>query len=170
VRGKPHGFVFEVDPHDHDANRDPKPVTALGRYPHESLAVDPRRGTIYLTEDAKRPNGLLYRWTPPDSALPLRRGSLRALAADAGKLEALTAFVPGGALVPDLSVATKPGTTYEARWVTVPDRTAATTSTRKQFALGTITRSRKLEGMWWGDDGAYFVASFARAEDGSAAP
>lgn len=27
----------------------------------------------------------------------------------------------------------------------------------------------KLEGMWWGDDGAYFVASFARTGDGSAA-
>ena len=36
---------------------------------------------------------------------------------------------------------------------------------RKQF--DTITRSRKLEGMWWGDDGAYFVASYARTSDGS---
>lgn len=31
-----------------------------------------------------------------------------------------------------------------------------------------ITRSRKLEGMWWGDGGAYFVCSFARFSDGSA--
>ena len=30
-----------------------------------------------------------------------------------------------------------------------------------------ITRSRKLEGQWWGDGGAYFVASFARTSDGS---
>jgi uncharacterized protein len=168
VKGKRHGYVFEVDPYDQDANRDPKPVKAFGRYAHESLAVDPRRGTVYLTEDATGPNGLLYRWTPPDAALPLRHGSLRALADDAGALEALTAF-DGGTLVPDLSVATEPGTTYETRWVTVPDRDAATTSTRRQFADGTITRSRKLEGMWWGDEGAYFVASFARTTDGSAA-
>ena len=52
-------------------------------------------------------------------------------------------------------------------WVTVPDRDATTTPTRKQFAE--ITRSRKLEGMWWGDGGAYFVASFARTSDGSQA-
>ena len=32
---------------------------------------------------------------------------------------------------------------------------------------GDITRSRKLEGAWWGDGGAYFVASFARTDDGS---
>jgi uncharacterized protein len=69
--------------------------------------------------------------------------------------------------VPDLSVATVPGTTYRVEWVPVPDRDATTTSTRKQFAE--ITRSRKLEGMWWGDDGAFFVASFARTTDGSAA-
>jgi secreted PhoX family phosphatase len=65
-------------------------------------------------------------------------------------------------------VATEPGTKFRARWVTVPDRAAMNNNpVRKQFAQ--ITRSRKLEGMWWGDDGAYFVASFARTSDGSAA-
>jgi secreted PhoX family phosphatase len=29
------------------------------------------------------------------------------------------------------------------------------------------TRSRKLEGQWWGDGGVYFVASYARKDDGS---
>ena len=35
-------------------------------------------------------------------------------------------------------------------------------------AYTAITRSRKLEGQWWGDGGAYFVASYARTGDGSA--
>jgi secreted PhoX family phosphatase len=169
ILGKRHGYVFEVDPYDQRANRDPKPIKALGRYSHESVAVDPHTGTIYQTEDAGNPNGLLYRWTPPESALPLRRGSLRRVADDAGALDAMRAFTRDGVLVPDLSVATRPGTTYRVEWVTVPDRDAATVSTRKQFGLREITRSRKLEGMWWGDGGAYFVASFARTSDGSAA-
>ena len=38
---------------------------------------------------------------------------------------------------------------------------------RKQFTDDQVTRSRKLEGAWWGDGGAYFVASFARNSDGS---
>jgi secreted PhoX family phosphatase len=167
--GKRHGYVFEVDPYDQDANRDPQPIKALGRYAHEACAVDPRTGAIYLSEDAGKPNGLLYRFTPPDSALPLRNGSLRALAPDAGTLEAMKASTLGGAHVPDLSVASVPGTTYRIEWVNVPDRDATTTSVRKQFTDAQVTRSRKLEGMWWGDGGAYFVASFARTSDGSAA-
>ena len=169
ILGKPHGYVFEVDPYDQRANRDPKPIKALGRYAHEAVVVDPYEGRLYLTEDASNPNGLLYRFTPPRHALPLRRGSLRRLADDAGRLEALKAFTRHGEFVPDLSVATKPGTKYRTSWVPVPDRDATTLSVRKQFGPGEITRSRKLEGMWWADDGAYFVASFARTSDGSAA-
>lgn len=165
--GKPHGYCFEVDPYDQDANRDPQPIKCLGRYAHESVVVDPGRHTIYLTEDAGNPNGLLYRWTAPRAALPLGRGCLKALADDAGTLEAMQAFTRTGGFVPDLSVATEPGTTYCVRWLPVPERDAMATPVRKQFAQ--ITRSRKLEGMWWGDDGAYFVASFARTSDGSAA-
>ena len=166
---KPHGYVFEVDPYDQDANRDPKPIKALGRYAHEALVVDPHDGTIYLTEDAGNPNGLLYRFTPPRSAQPLGKGVLKRLADDAGRLDALKATTLRGRHVPDLSVATQHGTTYDVEWVTVPDRDAATVSTRKQFTDDQITRSRKLEGMWWGDGGAYFVCSFARFDDGSAA-
>jgi len=169
ILGKRHGYVFEVDPYDQRANLDPKPIKALGRYSHESVVVDPNTGRIYQTEDAAKPNGLLYRFTPPRSALPLRHGSLRALADDAGKLDAMKAFTGRGTFVPDLSVATRPGTTYRVEWVKVPERDAATVSTRKQFGPGEVTRSRKLEGMWWGDGGAYFVASFARSSDGSAA-
>jgi secreted PhoX family phosphatase len=166
---KPHGYVFEVDPYDQDANRDPEPIKALGRYAHEALVIDPDTGTIYLTEDAGNPNGLLYRWTPPADALPLGKGVLRTLADDAGVLEALKASTLAGAHVPDLAVATAPGTTYRAEWVAVPDRDAQSVSTRKQFTAAQVTRSRKLEGMWWGDGGAYFVCSFARFTDGSAA-
>jgi secreted PhoX family phosphatase len=168
VEGMRHGYVFEVDPYDRDANRDPRPIKALGRFAHESVSVDPDSGTLYMTEDAVAPNGLLYRFLPPPDALPLRRGSLKALAYDAGTLEALRATTKDGAHVPDLSVAVEPGTTYRVGWVPVPDRDAAEASVREQFEPGLVTRSRKLEGMWWGDGGTYFVASFARADDGSA--
>lgn len=168
VLGARHGYVFEVDPYDQAKNRNPRPIKALGRFAHEAVVVDPHTSELYLTEDASNPNGLLYRYTPPASALPLRDGSLKALADDAGVLEALRATDSAGAVVADLSVATAIGTTYRTGWVTVPDRDATTTSTRKQLATGQVTRSRKLEGMWWADGGAYFVSSFARPSDGSA--
>ena len=170
LSGPGHGYVFEVDPYDQNANRDPKPIKAFGRYAHESCVVEPQGARVYHTEDAGNPNGLLYRWTAPDSALPLRQGSFRKLADDAGTLEAMRASTRSGTFVPDLSVATQPGTTYKVEWLPVPDRDARTLGpTRKQAYAKPITRSRKLEGMWWGDGGAYFVASFARTSDGSAA-
>jgi secreted PhoX family phosphatase len=177
-----HGYVFEVDPHDQDANRHPKPITALGRFEHEAAAVDPQTGHIYETEDATNPHGLFYRWTPPVAALPLGRGSLRDLSPKAGSLHALRARTAKGTVVADLCVATRPGTTYDVEWVPVRDRDATRTPVRRQFdgrwTDGTrrvrdtgaplVTRSRKLEGAWWGDGGVYFVASFARTADGSA--
>jgi len=168
VLSKRHGYVFEVDPYDQEANRDPRPIKAMGRYAHEAVAVDPREGTCYLTEDASGPNGLLYRYTPPSSALPLGKGSLRRLGDTDGDLDALVARDGSGAVVPDLSVATEIGTTYRVEWSAVADRDATTTATRSQFEEGQITRSRKLEGMWWDDGGTYVVSSFARESDGSA--
>ncbi|KPC60025.1 alkaline phosphatase PhoX [Streptomyces chattanoogensis] len=158
-----HGYVFEVDPHDQKANRDPEPVKALGRYPHEAVVVDPKRGRVYLTEDASGPNGLFYRWTPPEG-FTHGRGKLRTLADDAGVLAAPKCFDSGGNFVDDLSRATKVGTVYGVDWVEVPDRDARTVPVRKQFKDGEVTRARKLEGMWWADGGAYVVSSYAREE------
>ncbi|MER6380317.1 alkaline phosphatase PhoX [Streptomyces sp. NPDC001250] len=160
---KDHGYVFEVDPEDRRSNRDPKPVKALGRYAHEAVVVDPRRGHLYLTEDAAGPSGLLYRWTPPEG-FRHGRGALRTLADDAGVLQAFRCFDSGGRFVDDLSRVRKTGTVYGVDWVDVPDRDARTVSVRKQFTDGQVTRARKLEGMWWGDGGAYVVSSYARAE------
>ncbi|MFD8330173.1 alkaline phosphatase PhoX [Streptomyces lydicus] len=160
---KDHGYVFEVDPRDLRAGRDPKPVKALGRYAHEAVVVDPRRGHLYLTEDAAGPNGLFYRWTPPHG-FHHGRGKLRTLADDAGVLQAFKCFDSGGRFVDDLSRATRTGTVYGVDWVDVPDRDARTVSVRKQFTAGEVTRARKLEGLWWADGGAYVVSSFAREE------
>ncbi|MFE0351163.1 alkaline phosphatase PhoX [Streptomyces griseoluteus] len=160
---KDHGYVFEVDPADRRANRAPKPLKALGRYAHEAVVVDPKRGHLFLTEDASGPNGLFYRWTPPEG-FHHGRSRLRMLADDAGILQAFRCFDSGGRFVDDLSRATRTGTVYGVDWVDVPDRDARTVPVRKQFTDGQVTRARKLEGMWWGDGGVYVVSSYAREE------
>ena len=92
----------------------------------------------------------------------------------------------GSRHIADLSEATQPGTQYKVSWVDVPDRdgkqlgpvrrqfnhdyTTTTNGTTTRFTKtdgADVTRSRKLEGAWWADGGAYFVASFARLSDGS---
>ncbi|MEV6862793.1 alkaline phosphatase PhoX [Streptosporangium subroseum] len=167
---KDHGYVFEVDPFDRKANLNPIPLKFLGRFAHEAVAVDPHTSAIYETEDAGSPLGLYFRWTSPKH-FRAGKGALRKLALGkggdtAGTLEAMSCF-KGSKHIADLSEATQPGTTYKVKWVNVPDRDAKTVSVRKQFSNDQVTRSRKLEGAWWSDGGAYFVASFARASDGS---
>lgn len=168
-----HGYVFEVDPASREANidRSAVPLKFLGRYSHEAVAIDPATTQIYLTEDAGNPNGLYLRWTPP-AGFTGGKGRLHALARSpggdtAGRLQAMKCFL-GSTHVKDLSEATRVGTRYRVEWTDVPDRDARTTSVRKQFTTDQITRGRKLEGQWWGDNGAYFVSSFARVIYGSA--
>ncbi len=169
---KEHGYVFEVDPHDREANRDPVPLKFLGRYAHEAVAIDPDTYTIYLTEDAAAPQGLYYRWTPPKKFAG-GKGTLRSLAqtphgATAGTLEAMRCSTLGGDHVAQLSEAREAGTRYRVSWVDVPERDGRHIPVRAQFGSDRVTRSRKLEGQWWGDGGVYFVASYARTDDGSA--
>lgn len=157
---KDHGFIFEVDgadPHRSGA----VPLKAMGRFQHEAIAIDPRTGVVYETEDAfEKPFGLFYRFLPEKPLGGL--GSLRA----GGTLEAMR--VPG---VPDLSVVQEPGATFErVEWVPVPDTQAKETPIRLQdFGKKGITHAQKLEGCYWGDRSVYFVSSFAKSAEGSAA-
>ncbi|MCM1946232.1 PhoX family protein [Streptomyces sp. G2] len=157
---KDHGFVFEVDPAD-PHRTGAVPLTALGRFAHEAVAVDPYTGIVYETEDAfEHPFGLFYRFLPER---PLGgTGALRA----GGTLQALR--VPG---VPDLSEVRETGTVFEGvEWVPVPDPGATGTPIRFQdFGPGGITHAQKLEGCYWGGRSVYFVSSFARTSDGSGA-
>ncbi|MEU0987715.1 alkaline phosphatase PhoX [Streptomyces sp. NPDC005953] len=156
---KDHGFIFEVDaiaPHRTGA----VPLTSMGRFQHEAIALDPRTGIVYETEDAfDRPFGLFYRFLP---RRPLGgTGSLRA----GGALEAMR--VPD---VPDLSAIDEPGAVFEGvEWVPVPDSQAQQTPIRLQdFGTRGITHAQKLEGCYWGGRSVYFVSSYARSAEGSA--
>ncbi|MGX1272985.1 PhoX family protein [Streptomyces phaeoluteigriseus] len=157
---KDHGFIFEVDPSD-PRRTGAVPLTAMGRFQHEAIAVDPHLGIVYETEDAfLKPFGLFYRFLPEK---PLGGvGSLRA----GGRLQAMR--VPG---VPDLSSVQETGARFDGvEWVDVPDPLASGTPVRLQdFGPKGITHAQKLEGCYWGGRCVYFVSSFARGADGSAA-
>ncbi|WP_075329630.1 MULTISPECIES: alkaline phosphatase PhoX [unclassified Pseudonocardia] len=161
-----HGYVFEVDPVDLQANRDPRPIRALSRFVHEACCVDPDTLTIYLTEDTSNPYGTVYRWTPP-TGFRGRSGALKALDADAGELAAMAATDQAGTLVDDLDQGDTVGTSYTVEWVPVADRDARQGSVR---SIDGITRAKKLEGAWWADHdgapGAYLVSSFSDSHRG----
>ena len=155
-----HGYVFEVFAGGPD-DQVPLPIKAWGRAPHEAVVVEPNRRRVYLTEDASKPTGLLYRWTGPK----IGPGIAHRLGDHAGTLEALAVLTNDGSVLPDLAYVTAAeiGRPFRTSWVEVPDRQATDTSLRKQFADGQVTHSKKLEGAWGDQHGMYFVASFAFA-------
>ena len=72
-----HGFVFEV-PAGATGPVDPVPLTAMGRFAHEAVSVDPESGIVYLTEDDRE--GLFYRFIPNERGKLAAGGRLQALA------------------------------------------------------------------------------------------
>ncbi|MCF7222693.1 alkaline phosphatase PhoX [Marilutibacter chinensis] len=106
--GKKHGYVFEVHP---EAERTSgRPLVGLGRFSHEAVAVDPRTGIVYLTEDDRNKAGL-YRFIPNDRFG--RYGSLE----NGGRLQAARVRRRPNA---DLTVA-EVGDSYWLEWIDIPD-------------------------------------------------
>ena len=169
---KDHGYVFEVDPQSREANigKSPVPLKFMGRYSHEAVAVDPRDQHHLPHRRRRQPQRPVL---PLDSAGRLPPGQGRAARTrplprrrhrrPAAGHELLSAAAPyRGPVRGD-----RGRHPLKVSWVDVPDRDARTVSVRKQFPRTRITRSRKLEGQWWADGGAFFVSSFARTVDGS---
>lgn len=106
--GRRHGYVFEV--HANAERTTGIPLVGLGRFSHEAVAVDPRTGCVYLTEDDRNKSGF-YRFIPNDAGNRFR--SLE----NGGRLQA--ARVVGQANA-DLIVAAI-GDEYQIEWVDIAD-------------------------------------------------
>lgn len=72
-----HGYNFEVAASDRISLTDPVPLKAMGRFRHEAVAVDPKSGVVYQTED--RSDGLIYRFVPNKPGQLREGGRLQAL-------------------------------------------------------------------------------------------
>ena len=65
-----HGYTFEVPATAKPHLAQAVALKAMGRFNHEAIAVDPKTGIVYQTED--RHDGLLYRFIP--NVRPIARG------------------------------------------------------------------------------------------------
>jgi secreted PhoX family phosphatase len=104
-----HGFVFEVPT---TGRASAEPITRAGRFAHESVAFDPRGGSLYLSEDNFGfPSGF-YRYTPRTS--PMETGTL----ADDGRLQMLKVK---GVDQAHLEASQSKGARYHVEWVDIDD-------------------------------------------------
>jgi secreted PhoX family phosphatase len=142
---KQHGYVFEVSARA-EAEVEPVPLRAMGRFIHEAVAVDPGSGIVYLTEDDTVAG--LYRF------LPRRRGQLAA----GGRLQMLAV---SGRPKYTTSADQKIGERLRVTWVDIedPDPAAAEHNVmavyEQGFERGAAWFSR-LEGCFFGNGRLYF--------------
>lgn len=144
----PHGLVFEVDPNKPNEVRS---LPNLGRFIHEAAAVDPKTGSVYLTEDVSRSG--LYRFTP----------RIKNNLASAGKLEMMAIK---GKPNYDLGAAHQRGARFDVSWLPIDDPTRAHSKNSRDSA-GVFTQGftqggaivRRGEGCWFDRDQLYFVST-----------
>jgi secreted PhoX family phosphatase len=104
---KNHGYIFEVPA---DGRATAEPITHAGRFPHESVAWDPKGGALYLSEDNFAfPSGF-YKYVPPEDP----KGAGRLL--DSGRLYMLKVADVDNA---DLAVHLANGTNFAVDWVEI---------------------------------------------------
>jgi uncharacterized protein len=156
-----HGYIFEVPsswgPGEYQSV---SPIRAAGRFAHEAVAVDPRTGYLYLTEDNFGfPSGF-YRYRAPQN--PVVTGELT----DGGILEMLAIEGERNA---QLHTGRTVGETLDVSWVEIrdPDPTfkRGTTNDEAISAVGDQGRKRgaaifsRLEGLHFGDGTFYIVST-----------
>lgn len=154
IASKDHGFNFEV-PAD-GGLADPIPLTAMGRFNHEAIAVDPNSGVVYETED--RGDGLIYRFLPDEPERLLAGGRLQALAVR-GRPSLDTRNW--------LEMLVAPGDVLDVEWIDVDDVLAPNDDLRYRGFEAGAARFARGEGMWYGNDAIYFACTNGgRAEAG----
>lgn len=157
-REEDHGYVFEVAA-SAEAEVEPLPIRAMGRFVHEAVAVDPETGIVYQTEDvrysAENPLGLpgagFYRYIPDQPGELLEGGRLQILAIE-------------GAPGYNTSAGQRPGEILATRWIDIerPDPLEAEVDPSAVFRQGLARGAaifQRLEGCWYGDGSVYFNAT-----------
>lgn len=148
---KDHGYVFEVKATEKIKLSDPSPIKDMGRFNHEAVAVDPRTGIVYLTED--RGDSLIYRYIPDKPGKLLKGGKLQALAIvgqksfDTRNWESLT--------TPKFPLREK----MDVEWIDIHNVESPEDDLRIQgFSNGAAVFARG-EGMWYGKNEIFFACT-----------
>jgi secreted PhoX family phosphatase len=148
--GRKHGYVFDVGP----LAGSPTPLTAMGRFSHEAVAVDPKTEIVYETEDGPS-------W-PGDTASGVYRFIFKYPGSPLGTLQMMK--VTGE---PDLQNYADLRKTLKVEWVDIAEPDPPTDAANailpghaSPFQQGKAkggTSFRRPEGCWYGDGKIFFL-------------
>jgi secreted PhoX family phosphatase len=143
-----HGYPFEVHASAERGLQQAIPLTAMGRFNREAIAVDAQSGIVYQTEDLS--DGLLYRYIPE---IP---GRLEA----GGEVQALV--ITGRPSLDTRNWEERevyPGSPMDVEWVTLDDVTAPSDDLRFRGFGDGAARFARAEGIWYGNGEIYIVCT-----------
>lgn len=148
---KDHGYNFEVPVTESIQRAQPVPLKAMGRFNHEAIAVEPRSGIVYQTED--RWDGLIYRFIPKTPGKLHEGGRLQALAIKENPSWDTRNWGEAGAQP-------FPGQqSFATYWIDIDNVESPEDDLRYQgFKKGAAMFARG-EGMWYGDGEVYFACT-----------
>jgi len=151
-----HGYAFEVPAVVDGRLAPPTPLKAMGRFRREAVAVDPKSGIIYQTED--EPDGLFYRFIPNKAGELLEGGRVQALAVvGKPKLDTRNWLEAGSGAT--YATILSPGTKLPVQWLDMEDVEAPKSDLRyRGFARG-AARFARAEGIWHGRGEFYFACT-----------
>ncbi len=150
-----HGYPFEVPATCDGRLATPEPIKAMGRFRREAVAVDPRTGIVYQTED--RGDGLLYRYVPNKPGQLLAGGRTQVLAirdqpqCDTRNWEWLALM--GFCRMIDV------GTILAVEWLDIDHLAAPDDDLRLRGWHAGAARFARGEGIWQGRDGVYVACT-----------
>lgn len=148
---KDHGYNFEIPATDKIGLIDPHPIKSMGRFVHEAVAVQPKTGIVYQTED--QGDSLFYRF------LPKTYGKLQ----DGGKLQCLSLVDWKSADTRNYAALTTDRfpekKSFAVKWIDLEDIEAPDGDLRlRGFELGAAKFSRG-EGIWYGKEELFFACT-----------
>ena len=145
--GKDHGYVFEV-PARAEGLVKAEPIKAMGRFEHEAVAVDPKTGIVYLTEDAG--DSAFYRFIPKVPGQLREGGRLQALVIK-GKPHALTDNKSG--------IFWQQGDWFESEWVDLDEVESPNNDLRTRAHAKGAAQFAREEGIFFGEGELYFTCT-----------
>jgi len=146
---KDHGYNFEVPATYETKLARPLPLKAMGRFNHEAIAVDPRTGIVYQTED--RRDGLIYRYIPNVPGKLAAGGRLQALAIKGSR----SLDTRNWGLGPRILVGQK----LAVEWVDLKNIDSPSDDLRLQGFANRCARFASGEGMWYGLGSIFFTCT-----------
>ena len=165
---KNHGYNFEVPGYLEPQLANPIPLKEMGRFNHEAVAIDPKTGIVYQTED--RDDGLIYRFIPNVKGELAKGGKLQAMAIREKKsldtrnwpLEINTNtenldFIPDRPIARTIGI--EIGHSLEIEWVDLDNIESPDDDLRQRGYQMGAARFARGEGMWHDNNNIFFACT-----------